>query len=51
MWWVFFGLALGLGFSIMGATLGTGGRRRRAEAAAAALYPTAPALVAQEAHT
>ena len=50
MWWVFLGLALGLGASVLGSTLGTGRLHRRGTPAAA-LPPAAPPLVPHEAHT
>lgn len=48
MWWVFFGLSLGLAASVLGATAGTARRKRRAEAVATG---TARPLVPAEAHT
>lgn len=47
MWWVFFALTLGLGASVIGSTLGTARRKRRA---APATGPERP-LVASEAHS
>jgi hypothetical protein len=48
MWWVFFGLSLGLLASVLGSTAGTARRKRRAEAVASGV---ARPLVPAEAHT
>lgn len=43
MWWVFLGLSVGLLASVIGATLGTAGRKRRAAAVTPAERPLVPA--------
>lgn len=49
LWWVFFGMTLGLGASLIGATLGTGRRQKRAAALAVMERPPLEAPQ-QEAH-
>ena len=48
LWWVFFGMTLGLGASLIGSTLGTGRRQKRA--AALAVMERPPLETTREAH-